>query len=210
MLIRKEHIENEGLLGIWKISESRSELIDLLPESQRVAAQKYISKLKSGRRILEWLSTRVLLFSLIGKEKTIANKRDGRPFIEDGALNISISHTKDYVAVLLHKTNTVGIDIETVSERVRKIAGKFISEKEVIDKSRQTVHMLLHWSAKETMFKILEESEIDFKKHLYIVPFTPQEKGIIQARECKTDKRQYFRIHYEVHPDFVLTWAITQ
>lgn len=210
MLIRKDYIENDGLLGIWKISESNAGLIHLLPENQREEAKKYISTLKSNRRIQEWLTTRTLLFALIGEEKMIVNDDDGRPFLEDNSYHISISHTKNYVAVLLHKRLIVGVDIETISERVNKIAGKFVSEKEFIDMSQTTIHRLLHWSAKETMFKMLDGGGIDFKKHLFIEPFTPQSQGIIRGMETKTALRNDYAIHYEVHADFVLTWALNE
>ncbi len=208
MLQRKENIDNEGVLGIWHIAESQEELINLLPPNQQNQARQYVSELKSERRILEWLATRTLLFALVGEEKTIANNRDGKPFLLDGSYQISISHTKNLVAILLHKQRVVGIDVETIAERVNKISERFVSENEFIDVSQQTVHRLLHWSAKEVMFKMMEENEINFKEQLFISPFTPQEKGIVQAQELRTDSRQIFRIHYEVHSHFVLTWSI--
>lgn len=208
MLQRKENIDNEGVLGIWYIAESQDELINLLPPNQQNEARQYVATLKSERRVLEWLATRTLLFALVGEEKTIANNRDGKPYLLDGSYQISISHTKNLVAILLHKQRIVGIDIETIAERVNKISERFVSGNEFIDASQQTVHRLLHWSAKEVMFKMLEENEINFKEQLFISPFTPQEKGVIQARELRTELHRFFRIYYEVHFNFVLTWSI--
>lgn len=208
MLIRREHIDSGGLLGIWKMNESREELLMLFPEHMRSDAVDHVKDIRSERRTIEWLSTRILLFRLLDEEKTILNHADGKPFLEDGSHHISISHTKDYAAVLLHDTHPVGIDIEFRSERVKKVAEKFIADEEYIDPSQKTVHQLLHWSAKESLFKLMEENEIHFKYHLYIHPFTPVSKGIITATETKTDRNRTFNIHYEVHPDYVLTWVI--
>lgn len=207
MLIRKEHIDG-GLLGIWKMEESREELFLLFPEHALHNAIEYVKKMRSERRITEWLSTRILLFRLLGEEKTILNRVDGKPFLEDSNVEISISHTKDYVTIFLHDTSPVGIDIEIRSERVRKVADKFISDKEYIDPSQETVHQLLHWSAKESMFKLMEENEIDFKDHLHIHPFIPASNGVITATESKTTSNRTFSIHYEVHPEYVLTWVV--
>ncbi len=208
MLIRKEVIDNEGLLGIRKIINDAETLLGLLPAKQQTEAEKHISKMRSERRIIEWLTIRVLLFELLGEDKIIGNRPDGRPFLLDNSYNISISHTRDYAAILLHKHFSVGIDVETISERVSRLADKFISETEYIDSSRKVIHQLLHWSAKETMFKLMEESEIDFKEHLHVQPFTPQGKGIFQASESRTEQQQTFQIHYEVLSDAVLTWAV--
>lgn len=208
MLIRREHTDNGGLLGIWKMDESRAELLQLLPEHMRSDAVEHIKTIRSERRTTEWLSTRILLFMLLNEEKTILNHPDGKPYLEDGTHHISISHTKDYAAIYLHETYPVGIDIEIRSERVRKVAYKFIGDNEYIDPSQKTVHQLLHWSAKESMFKLMEENEIHFKHHLHIQPFTPASKGIITATETRTDHNRTFNIHYEVHPDYVLTWVV--
>ncbi len=208
MLLRKEHIDEEGLIGIGKIAGNHRALLHALPQTQRRAAEEYVSKMRSERRVIEWLTSRVLLYELLGEEKIIDNRPDGRPFLIDGSYKISISHTKDYAAVLLHKQHSVGIDVETISGRVSKLADKFISENEYIDRSQQVIHQLLHWSAKETMFKIMEENEIDFKQHLHIHPFRPGKKGVFPASESKTPWQKTFQIHYEVLPDAVLTWAV--
>lgn len=208
MLIRKEYTDCGGLLGIWKIDESREELLLLLPEYMRSNAIKHVKGIRSERRTIEWLSTRILLFMLLDEEKTILNCTDGKPYLKDGSYHISISHTKDYVTVFLHETYPIGIDIEIRSERVKKVADKFIGDEEYIDPSQETVHQLLHWSAKECLFKLMEENEIHFKHHLHIHPFTPALKGIITATETKTDRTRTFKIHYEVHPDYVLTWVV--
>lgn len=208
MLIRREHTDGGGLLGIWKMDESREELLQLLPAPMRSKAVEHLKDIRSERRTIEWLSTRILLFMLLDEEKTILNRVDGKPYLEDETYHISISHTNDYAAIFLHKTNPVGIDIEIRSERVGKVAEKFIAEEEYIDPSQKTVHQLLHWSAKESLFKLMEESEIHFRHHLHIHPFNPALKGIITATETKTDRNRTFNIHYEVHPDYVLTRVV--
>lgn len=208
MLIRTEHISNNGVLGIWKITETKEELLQLIPNSLQEKTYNHIHTLKSEKRVLEWLSTRLMLQQLLrNDEKIILHKQDGKPYLFDTSHNISISHTDKYAAILLHETEKVGIDIEVRSERVKKVAYKFIAETEFVDESQQTIHQLLHWSAKETLFKLMDETEIDFKEHLHIKPFIPTEKGIIAAYETKTDKHQEYTLQYEVHPEYVLTWA---
>ncbi|MBK5194527.1 MAG: 4'-phosphopantetheinyl transferase superfamily protein [Proteiniphilum sp.] len=207
MLIRKEHSDTGGLLGIWKMDETREALIHLFPEHLRPEVMEYVNGVRSDRRAIEWLSTRIMLLDLLGKEQIIHNREDGSPYLEDGKPHISISHTKDYAAILLHDSCPVGIDIEIRSERVKKIAGKFISVKEYIDPAQKTIHQLLHWSAKESLFKLMNEQGIDFRQHLFVHPFTPALKGIITATETKTDQSCSFTVHYEVHPDYVLTWT---
>ena len=208
MLIRKEYIQSGALLGIWKITESRDELLAQFPATLRNEVNHYLENIRSERRSIEWLSTRVMLFQLLGEEKIIQNKQDGSPYLEGGDQSISISHTREYAAILLHQNLPVGVDIETRTERVSRIAYKFIAENEYIDPQQKTVHQLLHWSAKESLFKLIGLQGIDFREHLHIDPFTPAPKGIMQACETRSLTPRAYTIYYEVHPHYVLTCAI--
>ena len=134
-----------------------------------------------------------------------------RALLADGSFSISISHTKGYVAVLLSEPGKrVGIDIECYSERVRKVAHKFMreDEKKSLFKGTETWSLLLHWSAKETMFKCMNASDVDFREHLHVMPFTPDEQGVFSAAEYRTAEKQIFQIYYYLFSDFVLTLSL--
>ena len=168
-----------------------------------------MAKLKSPHRRIEWLAVRVLLKTLTGDEKRVGYLPNGRPFLEDGSYSLSISHTKGYVSVLLSSSQAlVGIDIEQTGERVRKVAHKFVGPSEVISlyDNSDIWALLLHWSAKESMFKCLDTPEVDFINHLHIHPFQVQSSGTFQAHETRTPSAREYTVHYLLHPDFVLTY----
>ena len=109
----------------------------------------------------------------------------------------------------LHPTSEVGIDIEQFGTRVQKVASRFIREDEKVSIAAgdEIYALLLHWSAKETMFKLMEENAVDFVHHLHIFPFIPKEFGVFEACEYRSDRKQRFLLHYDTHPDYVLTFA---
>ena len=75
------------------------------------------------------------------------------------------------MAVILGDINKeVGIDIEQYGERVRKVAHKFVRDDELPGayEGTDTWGMLLHWSAKEAVYKCLNIDSVDFREHLYI------------------------------------------
>src|SRR5690606_21928204 len=106
-----------AVVGIWKMTETRNELLTFFAAALRGEADRHLEKIRSERRSIEWLSTRIMLIQLLGEEKIIQNREDGSPFMEDGGHFISISHTRDYAAMLLHPDVPVGIDIEMRTER---------------------------------------------------------------------------------------------
>ncbi|MGV8962895.1 MAG: 4'-phosphopantetheinyl transferase superfamily protein [Candidatus Saccharimonadaceae bacterium] len=208
MLIRKELTEKDCLMGIWKITESREELLNMLSPQIQEEAHIYLSNVKSKKRELEWLSIRVLIGLLTNEHKTVKHTDQGQPFLSDQSYQISISHSIDYAVVLLHKNKKVGIDIENYSHRILKIEKRFMSPDEYVDPNNRTLHLILHWCAKETLYKLMNSTQIIFKNHLHIHPFHIEEKGLIKAFETLTEEKATFDIHYEVNSDFVLTWGV--
>jgi len=207
MAILEKHIEAGCRWGIWKMDESIEELLSLFSNPEQQLGQ--MQHLTAQCRRLEWLSVRALLKNLCGEEKLVEYFPSGMPYLSDHSFHISISHTRGYVAVILSSQKKVGIDIEQYGERILKLRTKFLSEQEIqtISSEKEIYHLLLHWSAKETMFKLLGEQDVEFKEHLLISPFHPEEKGTFTARELRTAEQQNFLIHYQTHPDFVITWC---
>lgn len=159
-------------MGIWKTEESPEELLTMLPHQE--VYREGMRRFTAAHRRLEWLAVRVLLYTLSGEEKEIAYHPSGKPYLADDSASLSISHTKGYVAVVLGLPGReVGVDIEQYGERVRKVAHKFMREDEQpsVFRGTDTWSLLLHWSAKETMFKCLNASEVDFRGHMRILPF---------------------------------------
>ncbi|HZJ80769.1 MAG TPA: 4'-phosphopantetheinyl transferase superfamily protein [Dysgonamonadaceae bacterium] len=208
MLIRNEIIEEDCLLGIWEITETRDQLLSMLSAENKEKAYNYLSDIKSKKRQLEWLSIRVVLQILTNDNKTVKHTSQGQPFLSDNSYQISISHSKDHAVVLLHKHKKVGVDIENFSDRILKIEKRFISDDEYIDPNNRTLHLILHWCAKETLYKLMDSTKIIFKKHLHIQPFEVQDKGVIKASESLSPIKSVFDINYEVNKNFVITWSM--
>jgi len=207
MLFQLDILPNNSKLGIWKIEKTIEELHTQLSD-QSLLDYRFLSITNNARK-LEWLSVRLLIKTLCGEEKTLVYNAAGKPTLADNSFNISISHTKGYVAVLIHPTQIVGLDIENRSERILKLKNKFMHSTELvaIDQTQEALHILLYWSAKETLFKIMPEEAIDFIEHLHISPFVLIEKGSFEANETRSQNKQHFTIQYQVFEDFVLTWT---
>lgn len=194
-------------IGIWKIEESEEELLALLPNASDIVAD--LETLHGSQRRKEWLSTRVLLQQMLNQPARISYHENGAPYLKDNPLHISISHTKGYAAVLLQTCPNAGIDLEYRSDRILKIRSRFISpeEEKNIDPAHETDSLLLHWCAKEALFKMIGCSEVDFTKHLHVLPHQFGESGFITVKETKTQACKSYRLAYQLEDDFVIVWS---
>lgn len=201
MLYYKDYISDTTCVGIWKIEELR---VDLLSQLQNQDWIDIIYTIKSESRVLEILCARILIRELTGEEKQVLYTASGKPYLADDSYHISVSHTRGYVAVAVNKVKRIGLDIEQVSEKVKKVQSRLVSEDEYIDKDNELTHLLLHWSAKEAMFKFLDVEGVDFRKHLFVERFTPRQHGVFSAAESRTITHYQFDAYYRVEKAFVV------
>ena len=190
MALFLSHKESLYRWGVWKMDE--------LPE--REYYEREVQRFAAPHRRLEWLSVRALLFRLLGEHKEVCYLPSGKPYLADYSYFISISHTKGYVAVILSDKVSVGIDIEQYGQRVHRVAHKYMREDEPVRLYKEDAA----WS----LFKCMDTDEVDFRRHLHIEPFELQEQGDFTAHEYRTERKRCFRIHYLLHPEFVMTWNI--
>jgi 4'-phosphopantetheinyl transferase EntD len=196
-----------SMIGVSPIIEDSESLLNRLDNKKLYLP--FIEKMTENRR-REWLSVRLILKELMGTEKEILYNDSGRPYLSDNSYLISISHTKGYAAVILNKKREVAIDIEKISSKVEKVWSHFVNEEEEksLSKENRLIHLLLHWSAKESIFKFLNTDAVDFKQHLLIAPFEPvrREWDRFRASETRTEAHNSLLINYFVHEDYVLTF----
>ncbi|MGM9760085.1 MAG: 4'-phosphopantetheinyl transferase family protein [Parabacteroides sp.] len=191
-------------LGLWRIEESETELLAQL--ASQTDYTSFLERVKGVERRREWLASRCLLKQMLGYEARIAYHPNGAPYLPDEPWQISISHTKGYVAVLLQSKGETGLDVEYRANRVLRIRSRFMSPEEEagVDPVHEVDYLLVHWCAKETMFKMLGQEDVDFVKHLHVNPFLLKEQGELEVRETRTERQATFRLFYRLFPDFVL------
>lgn len=210
MPLLKTWKEGNGRWGIWQVTETMEELCACLSDG---VVRQELERLKAPSRKMEYLAVRVLLKTMLGKEVRIGHELSGKPFLRGGEYHVSISHTRGYVAVGLHESARPGIDIETYGERVRKVESRFVREDEMPERARmesreELYQLLLHWSAKETMYKVLDMEEVDFLRHLKVCPFKLSFSGTFTGESYRETNETCFLIHYLIHPDFVCTYCL--
>ena len=189
---------NKSIFGLWIIDES----LEKLKQNFNIAQQEEIEnlkKFKNPNRQIEWMATRLLAYELLNKKVIIDYDEFGKPSLRNDYRQVSISHTRGLVAVQIG-SKYAGIDVEKVSERIAKIAHKFLNSTELkdIDIKNQLLHMYAYWGAKETVYKIHGRKNLDFKQNIKIEPFKIGNKGSIKAN-LKIEDPISFDLDYFVY-----------
>ncbi|MBQ9533332.1 MAG: 4'-phosphopantetheinyl transferase superfamily protein [Prevotella sp.] len=193
-LIFHDVIAEEAVIGVWKIEEDEKEVL-----SQHPHLAEIVKNYSRPERRMEKLSAYLLLYSLqADAQLLIGHNPDGKPLLD--GWHISVSDTRGFVAVVLSKTNSVGIDIEFISNRVDRIAKRFIRPDEMAD---NTMKRLLTWSVKEAVYKYCSEEHLDYFD-MRLHPFDLSQNGIIEVDNLKNNTT--LRVRYIVTSDYVLAY----
>jgi 4'-phosphopantetheinyl transferase EntD len=204
-MILKTDFEESCRLGIWEITESYDELRSRLSlESEEV---RKLEGYRNESRKLEWLSVRNLANELTGTNTRIVYTEDRKPYLLDNSSHISISHSRNLIAILMSKFKRVGIDLEHMSKRVTGIADKFINEQELISKESETFHLYIHWCAKEALYKICDKKFINIRENITIKPFRPEDEGEIEGLVDNIHGRDNYRLHYRRMGEYIIVWT---
>ena len=221
-LLSIENLDHDVRLGLWKMDEVCEDdflcikgMADVIPD--------IVSNYRSASRRHEKLCIYALLFAMTGDSLLrIGHEASGKPFID--GMNISITHTKGYAALILSQTHNVAVDIEYCSNRVERIVERFIRADESMNGVEQH---LINWSAKETMYKFFSEEDLQYFD-MRVHPFDVAADGELLVDNLKLSSSQFderehsssqfygrepatiskaLRVFYRLNEDYVITYA---
>jgi 4'-phosphopantetheinyl transferase len=206
-LVINNETELNCRLGVWKITEDLDALMSRVELSEEELGT--LEKFTFMPRKLEWLSVRVLLNEMTGKNLSIVYNGNRKPFIKGNTYHISISHSRDLTSLLISREMQVGIDLEFMSHRINNLAYKFINEEEFIttDKELRKYHLYIHWCAKEALYKICDKQDINFRDNLKIEPFDPGEKGELKGWVTNNIRNEPFKLRYFSLGNYIIVWT---
>lgn len=207
-VIYKHEVDDQTLLAVWKIEEKEAQLLAGLQLKQHEL--DFIAGLNKGRRVLHWLSTRLLLRTLLNTSAYIDVRMDahGKPYLFDSSFRISLSHSYDYAAVMISKTQEVGIDIECIKPKIQRIRHKFLSTPELESLDMGTDSLYICWCAKEAIYKWYGKKGLEFRKHICLKPFSPEKQGQLEAVVTLPEGPKTVRVSYFKTADGYMTGYI--
>lgn len=206
-----KQIDENTILGVWKIEETEAQLLAGLQLKQHEL--DIIESLSNGKRSLHWLSTRLLLRKLLKTNDYIDCQMDehGKPYLVNIDAHISLSHSYDYAAVIVSKTQKVGVDIELIKHKIKSIKHKFLSDIELAQKQigDNTNGLYVAWCAKEAIYKWNGKKGLEFRQHIHIKPFKLKNEGSLQALvDLPEGTKQLLVNYFKTNDGYMLGYVV--
>lgn len=195
-------------IGIWKIEETVDELTSRIDLSEDDI--KLLDNFTNEKRKREFLTIRHLLRDIVGYNPKITYNKFGQPILFNSSQRISISHSASMAAIILSH-QPVGIDVEEITRNVEKVSARFLSAEELTwttQSNNSHFSMLICWCAKEAIFKLVKENEVDFSNHIRINPFNFENENDLSAAFIKGKDSINLKLKYMVTENNVVVWGV--
>ncbi|MBR4134088.1 MAG: 4'-phosphopantetheinyl transferase superfamily protein [Bacteroidales bacterium] len=205
-----KELDNNAKVAVWQITETEEELRVL--SSTPSDEMEEISFIKSESLRKQRLAVRALLNELFEDKVYLAHHDNGKPYIENNSINISITHTEKYVAVILDRDDEVGIDIESLDRDFSVVEKKALSEDEIDDleddREEKNEQLAIYWCAKEAIFKKMSQYNVDFVEQIEIERFRSKGEGELEATFIHKDGyEEDLDLEYITFDRHVLVWV---
>ena len=204
-----KELSDTARLAVWQVTESESELREL--SSTPSDELEEISYIKSESLRKQRLAVRALLNVLFEEKVYLAHHDNGKPYIENNSINISITHTDKYVAVILDENEEVGIDVESLDRDFSAVEKKALSEEEIEDldddKEEKNEQLAIYWCAKEAIYKKMSQYHVDFAEQIEVERFRSRGEGELEATFIHKDGyEEELHLEYMTFDRHVLVW----
>lgn len=204
-LISESTLNDGTILGIWNIAESLeylSSVTELTAEEQRE-----LQKRPGRQKKKQFLAARVLLAELLGERQPVCYLPGGGPFIPGSPLQVSVSHSGNYVAVAVSTGKQVGTDIEVLPRKALAKAKDYFlnsSEQEQVAGSDSVEELHVYWSAKEALFKYAGDAQLNLRDHFSIGPFSFSTHGRLSAGISGGPQTGQVALSYWLEQDYIV------
>lgn len=172
-VVFSKNISEQCIVTLWKIEEDVDFFLKYL--HLKKDDLEVCSNATHPIKQLEWLASRTcvkytveqLEHNFQGIEKDEFNN----PYLSKIKGFVSLSHTSNYAVAVVSLEEEVGIDIEKISNKLSRVAHKFLSEPERSHAGNDLLKMCIYWCAKESLYKWYGKKNLSFKDNIYIEPF---------------------------------------
>ena len=189
-------ITEKNLIYVWKITS----LLDKLYSNKSLSTIELdqVSDIKSEKRKIEFLATRIALKNLFDDKLELKHHESGRPFIKE-AKHISISHSNNFIAIAFGEDN-IGIDIEKPQDKMLKLITRILSETEIKQFQQKPTleNACKMWSTKESVLKYIGNKNLNFKDDIII------DKDSVKYFDLN------FKMYFETIEEMILTYVIRE
>lgn len=205
-LFFQHNINDFTRLAVWKIEEDEAFFLESVPSKRDISHPHKRLQHLAGRFLLKFLFP-----DFPSEEIEIADTK--KPYLLNEQYHFSISHCGDYAAAIVSKKDRVGIDVELMADKIKRIAGKFLDEDEIelveTGSGDLDVELLtIFWSVKESVFKWWSYGNLSLKDNMKIRNVEEFPDQIVHVDFIREENEFPIQVNFKVFDEITLCWLV--
>ncbi|MFT6166053.1 MAG: phosphopantetheinyl transferase (holo-ACP synthase) [Vicingaceae bacterium] len=131
----------------------------------------HLSFISNDKRKAEWLFIREIICKTMASKEDIIYDEHRKPTFKNSTCFLSISHSNERVAISIDKKYETGIDLQFITDKIKRIKSKFLNDFEQSITSQSPTELTCYWSIKEALFKIYGKKDAFLKENFEVQDF---------------------------------------
>jgi len=172
-IVRQWCVFDHCQVVLWQLTETADELQQNFTATPDEWAE--YAAIAHPQKQREWLAGRQAVQALVENNGLIYTglTKDvfGKPHLRAANAELSFSHTTTHVAAAIHPTRPVGIDMERLNDKLRRVAQKFMSPEELQHANNDLARLATYWCGKEALYKLHGTKKLRFREDIPIADF---------------------------------------
>ncbi|MBK9722410.1 MAG: 4'-phosphopantetheinyl transferase superfamily protein [Saprospiraceae bacterium] len=205
-IVKNVSLQNADVI-IWHIVEDNDFFLNEMPWDDKQIV--WIHSIHPDK-MREYLASRYLIFKITGKlDSHLYKDEAGKLHLHDTNQHLSISHSGDWTGLAI-SNNIIGFDLQIYSNKIHKIAKRFLSSKEyqINLNSQVDENLIVSWAIKEAVYKAHGKKGIHFAEQikLDLDTFNESQYRIQKASLISENEEKNYTIFHDWFENF--GWAV--
>ena len=149
-----------------------------------VASLRKIDESAENTKIQQGVVLNEILLSAIGSFVELRYDNHGKPWLPNPDQGFSLSHSKDFLAIILSENHPPGIDTESRRPTLEKIVPRLLhdSERAFLENcSDRQMALQFIWGAKEAVYKSWGKRGLNFSNDMVLEPFQTSGSDVLKC-----------------------------
>jgi phosphopantetheinyl transferase len=199
-----------------------AEKIRLFPEtffqdgSNRVyvASLRKIDESADNIKLQQSIVLKEILLSAIGVPVELHYDNYGKPWLPNSDKGFSLSHSKDFLAIIISENHAPGVDTESPRPVLEKIVPRLLhdSERAFLENcTNRQMALQFIWGAKEAVYKSWGKRGLNFSTDMVLEPFQTSGNDVLKCHFKKDGLHWIYTLQAIAFPGnyLVFTTSVT-
>ncbi len=208
-LIKLNKIGKKAYWCLWEITETEDAIRNkvYLSAEGKSELERVGHLTKRKERLASRACIQALAEAMNIPYNGIYKDEHSKPHLIGHNHQISISHSYPFAVGIIHRQLPVGIDIEKPTDKLIRLAYRFLNKEELQNAGANSKKLCVYWTGKEAIYKLNGKKGLIFKQDIRIYPFQLSKRDTIRCEFLINDNSVRLSLEYRELKNHIISYC---